>query len=53
MPIGHQRGDDELELAPPPDDRAVEALDEGVHWPGTGQSYFRTPRMLVPARIAS
>jgi hypothetical protein len=31
----------------------VEALDEGVHWPSTGQSYFRTPRMLVPARIAS
>jgi hypothetical protein len=31
----------------------VEALDEGIHCRGTGQSYFRTPRMLVPARIAS
>jgi hypothetical protein len=52
VPVGRQRRDHQFELATTSDDLPEQAVDEPRR-PVGHQSYFSTPRMLVPARIAS
>ena len=62
--IGGERGDEQLELAPPTDHLGIEAVDEGpvdlhvqrsvgqrVRDPGRDQ-YRMTPRMFLPSRMS-
>jgi hypothetical protein len=54
--VGGQGGDDEFDLAPPPDDAASRstsevAVDRRASWTDA-QSNTMTPRMFSPSRIA-